>query len=104
MSEFYCFPDQTAAQACVDAINASGWFPIIGNKNGVPNPSAQHTVAWVDGPTQMLSGEWSIPRIPTAQLDFLGVPQAQRDSFIAMFGQDIRTLTHVDFPAPPAEE
>jgi hypothetical protein len=46
----------------------------------------------------MVSGEWAVPRIPESRLNYLEVPQADRDNFIAAFGQDIRQLTSADFP------
>ena len=52
----------------------------------------------------MLSGEWAVPRIPVARLDFLGVSQSERDEFMAVFGQDIRILTRQDFPEEEEEE
>lgn len=102
--EYYVYATEPDANAAIAAINGSGWFPVVGNKNGVPNPSAQKTVAWVDAATEMLSGEWAVPRIPEDRLDYLDVPQQDRDNFLAAYGQDIRDLTSEDFPAPPDEQ
>lgn len=98
--EYYVFATQAEADACVAAINGTNWFPIVGNRAGVPDPSACQTTKWCDGPTEMLSGEWAVPRIPTSRMDYLEVPQAERDAFLAVYGQDIRDLGVADFPAP----
>ena len=98
--EYYVFPTQAEAQDCVNAINNSGWFPIVGKRNGVPDPTAQATTCWVESATEMTSGEWAIPRIPESRLDGMGVLQENRDAFLASFGQDIRELASIDFPQP----
>jgi len=102
-AEYYVFATQAAGDACVAAINGTAWFPIVGKVQGVSAPDNQQTIKWCDGPVEMLSGEWAVPRIPTARLDALEVPQAERDAFLAAFGQDIRELTPADFPTPPEE-
>jgi len=96
--EYYVFATEAAAQACVDYINGTPWFPIVGTCSGQPAPTKQATTAWVDAPLEMLSGEWAVPRIPESRLDYVGVPQEDRDAFIAAFGQDIRDLTDAHFP------
>jgi hypothetical protein len=98
MAEYYVFPNEIASQACVDYINNTPWFPIVGCVNGVPAPQNAKTIKWCDSGTEMASGEWAVPRVPETRLDALGVPQEDRDSFIAVFGQDIRDLSSVDFP------
>jgi hypothetical protein len=100
--EYYVFQAEQAANRCITAVNGSGWFPIIGNNaaTGEPQPDKQQTIAWVEVATEMLSGEWAIPRIPQDRLDYLEVSQEDRDAFLAAFGQGIRDLTHEDFPQP----
>jgi hypothetical protein len=98
--EYYVFPTQAEAQDGIDAINNSGWFPIVGKRNGVPDPTAQATTCWVESATEMTSGEWAIQRIPEPRLDYLDVSQENRDNFLAAFGQDIRELTSADFHQP----
>ena len=100
MSEYYCFPDQAGATACLNTINGSGWFPIVGSVQGQPAPQNQQTTQWAAAPLEMASGEWCVERVPESLLDQAGVPQAERDAFLAAFGQDIRTLTESDFPEP----
>jgi len=102
-AEYYVFQVKAQADACVAAINGSGWFPVIGKVNGKPRRYNQQTIKWCDGPVEMLSGEWAVPRIPAARLDALKVPAEDRAAFLAVFGQDIRTLPSADFPAPPEE-
>ena len=105
MSEYYVFPTEAEAQACLDFINSTPWFPVKGMVNGQPTPEEnQKTTSWADEVLEMVSGEWVVPRIPDDRLDAVGVPQEDRDAFMAAFGQDIRALTSADFPAPPEEE
>ena len=101
--EYYVFATEAAAQACVDYINGTPWFPIVGTCSGQPAPTKQATTAWVDAPLEMLSGEWAVPRIPESRLDYVGVPQEDREAFIAAFGQDIRNLANSDFPTEDPE-
>lgn len=103
--EHYVFSTIEQGEACITAINESGWFPITGKKQGTPNPSAQKTVIWHGSPPKsMLTGEFAVPRIPEARLDFMGVPQENRDAFIAAFGQDIRDLENDEFVIINEEE
>jgi hypothetical protein len=96
--EYYVFATQEQAQACIDYINGTPWFPIVSKRNGVPDPTAQKTTCWCKDAAETVSGEWAVPRIPTIRLDAIGVPQEDRDAFMAVFGQDIRELTSSDFP------
>jgi hypothetical protein len=95
--EFYVFNTQGQANGCLNAINNSGWFPIIGRNKGAPAPHKQQTIDWRDSPKEMLSGEWAVPRPAANRLDFIGVPANERASFLAVYGGDIRTLTGSDF-------
>ena len=97
--EYYVFQTKVDADTCIAYINGTNWFPIVGSVNGIPAPQNQNTTKWVESAKEMISGEWAIPRIPETRLDYLGVPQADRDAFIVAFGQDIRTLMDSDFPA-----
>ena len=125
MKEFYVYPDEAKAKEALDYINNSGWFPIIGLKFGVPNPTKGQTTSWRKTPKEMFSGEFAIDRIPEKSLDsvgelsqidvddgeggtykkwvYPGVPQEDRESFISAFGQDIRELSAGDFVPPPEE-
>ena len=96
--EYYVFPTEAEAIGCVSYINSTPWFPIVGEVNGVPAPDHQVTTCWVESPTEMLSEEWAVPRIPEFRLDFLGVSQSDRDEFLVAFGSDIRELGSTDFP------
>jgi hypothetical protein len=96
--DYYVFETKSEADSCIGAINGSGWFPIVGKRNGVHDPTAQATTCWVESATEMTSGEWAIPRIPESRLDGMEVPQENRDAFLSVFGQDIRLLSHSDFP------
>ena len=98
MNYYYVFPTQKEAQACLDFINGSGWFPIVGQRNGVPDKTAQATVSWGKSPIEMLSGEWAVPYIPKARAEFLQIPQAEIDSFLATYAKDFRELSADAFP------
>lgn len=104
--EYYVFSTQAAAQACIDYINGTPWFPIVGRVVGTGEqaPDAQKTEKWADAPQELLSGEFAVSRIPEGRLDELEVPQAARDQFLAAFGQDIRDLQSSDFVQPEPEE
>lgn len=98
MPEYYVFANQAGADACIAAINGTNWFPIVGSVKGKLAPNNQQTTSWCDTGKEMLSGEYAVPRVPAHLLDALGVSQAERDAFLELFGQDIRTLTGADFP------
>jgi hypothetical protein len=97
MAEYYVFATEAEAVNCMNYINGTEWFPITGKKNGVPAPESQKTTCWCTSASEMTTGEWAIPRIPANRLDAIGVPQGDRDAFIAAFGQDIRELSRDDF-------
>ena len=94
MMEYYVFQTEDEAQVCIDAINGTAWFPIDSVRGD------QNTTCWVKSPRQMTSGEWVVPRIPESRMDYLDVPQTERDTFIDVFGQDIRQLDGSYFPQP----
>lgn len=95
--EHYVFQTELEAQGCIDYINATPWFPIVGLKQGQESPSSQTTTAWCESPVELTTDEWAVPRISESRLDYLEVPQANRDAFIAAFGLDIRDLTSLNF-------
>jgi len=96
--EYYVFQTEAEALGCLNYINSTPWFPIVGKVNGVDAPNNQTTTSWAEAPVEMLSGEWAVPRIPQSRLDYLEVSAEDRTNFLASFGQDIRTLTAEDFP------
>lgn len=102
--ECYVFAAEQSARACIDYINGTPWFPIVGMVNGVPAPDLQKTERWAEAPMKMASGEFAVPRIPEERLDALNVPQATRDQFLAAFGQDIRDLDRDAFPTQNPED
>ena len=101
---YYCFATQTEAQSCLDYINSTPWFPIVGKKLGVDDFTSQKTEMWEESTSELLTGEWAIPRIPDSRLDYVGVPQEDRNAFLVAFGQDIRWLEKSEFAQPPDEE
>ena len=95
--EHYVFPSEVKALACVNYINNTPWFPVVGRVNGAIAPEdKQKTTKWVEAHIELLSGEWAVPRVPDSRLNYLSVPQADRAEFLAVFGNDIRTLTISD--------
>ena len=96
--EFYVFQTEAEANACIFGINASGVFPIAGKTNGVSVLGKTQTTCWVKKARELpATGEWAIPRIPESRLDYIGVPEENRDAFLSVFGQDIRSLSYSDF-------
>lgn len=98
MSEFYVFQTEQKANACANALNNQPYYPVIGKRKGKLAPDSQKTVRWTDGPMLMTSGEWAVPRPPSAMLDYVGVPEQSRADFRGVYGDDIRELTGADFP------
>lgn len=98
MKDHYVFQTEAEAQTCLGYINGTSWFPAAGAVMGQPAPGNQVTVKWAEAPREMLTGEWAVPRVPSKRLDIAGVPQEDRDAFMAAFGQDIRPLGPSDFP------
>jgi hypothetical protein len=97
MAEFYVFNTEAEANDCINAINGTSWFPIVSSCCGELAPGKQQTTKWCEVPREMLNGKYAVQRIPTSRLDFVGVPQAERDAFLALYGQDIRELEATDF-------
>jgi len=96
--EYYVFQTKEESDSCINYINSTPWFPVTGIRNGTPDPAAAQTTCWCTDPREMISGEWAVPRIPENRLDYIGVPQEDRDAFLSVFGQDIRELNRDDFP------
>lgn len=93
MNEYYCFPTEQKANACVNVLNAQPYYPIRGKTLGRDaDANKQKTEKWVDSPLEMVSGEWAVPRVPTASLDYVGTPELDRQGFLAVHGTDIRQL------------
>ena len=98
MGEFYVFDAEQKANACINVLNSAAYFPIVGKRKVKPAPDKQQTIRWCDAPMLMLTGEWAVPRVPSYKLDKHNVPKGERDTFMGVFGGDIRTLTPADFP------
>ena len=86
--EWYRFPSthETECQAALDAANANPIFPIKGKVNGqeAPDENAK-TTCWCASITECTDGKWGFPRIPASKLDFHGVPQEDRDAYLAAY-------------------
>lgn len=108
--EYYVYQNIEAAQSALSIIGQ--WTPIVGLNNGQPAPENQQTELLISQPVLMLSGEYAIPSLSENRLrgagelsqdengvwNYAGVAQTQIDEFLN-HGQDLRTLTSVDFPA-----
>ena len=101
--EYYVFATLEEAEACLTAINNSGWFPVTGNTKGVPAPNNQLTTKWMESPLEMSSGEWCVVRIQPNRLEALDVTSEEQSNFLAVYGNDIRVLSHEDFPVIESE-
>jgi len=97
--QYYVFINKFEADACLNAINTSGWFPVVGKVAGVAAPQNKKTTKWADESKELLSGEWCVPRVPKARLDFIGVPEVDQQAFLNVYGGDTRELSRSDFPA-----
>jgi len=98
MTEYYVFQTKDKADECLAFINSSNFFPIEGRVSGARAPEdRQKTTKWAEASMEMNSGEFAIPRVPSNLLDYCSCPQESRDSFLEIYGQDIRTLQPSDF-------
>lgn len=104
MSDYYCFATEAEARTCISYINSTPWFPIVGKNNGVDALDKQATTKWCEDPMELVAGGWAVPRIPESRLDYVVVPQADRDAFMLAFGADIRSLESSDFVVIPVNE
>jgi hypothetical protein len=96
MAEYYVFQTKAHAEACIAAINVgSGQFPIVGKVNATFAPQNTQTTQWVTEPSEMITGEWAVQRMPPLRVVLLQ-PQPTAEeyaNFIASFAQDIRILS-----------
>jgi hypothetical protein len=83
--EWYVFTTQEQAQDALDYVNSFPVFPIVGERAGAPDPSAQLTTCWCESLRQRVDGKWCFPRIPSERLDLMGVSMEQRLHFFQTF-------------------
>lgn len=98
--EYYVWDTEAQAQAALDFINNSGWFPIV-SKNaytGLPAYDKQKTVKWADAPLQRLDNKWCFQRIPAVRMDALNVPADDRQAFLDAFQPTIEEYDPAWFP------
>ena len=100
MREYYVWNTEAEAQAALDFINNSGWFPIIGRnaKTGELQPDKQKTTKWADSVQERLDGKWCFPRIEEVRLDALGIPPETRQGFLDAFQPTIEEYQSEWFP------
>lgn len=100
MSEYYVWDLEAQAQAALDFINATGWFPIVGRnaKTGELQPDKQMTTSWATEVQERVDTKWCFSRIPEATLDALGVPAEDRQAFLDAFNPTIEEYQDWWFP------
>ena len=85
--EYYVFETEGQAQACLDYINNSDWFPIAGTNGSIG------TTKWAEAIQELPDGRFAFPRIPSNRLDFIGVSVQSREAFLHAFNPSIEALT-----------
>jgi len=100
--EYYVWDTEAQAQAALDYINNSGWFPIVGRnaKTGELQPDKQKTTCWAEEVLERVDGKWCFPRIPESRLNALGVSKEDRQAFLNAFQPTIQVFHISWFPAP----
>jgi hypothetical protein len=101
-NEYYVWDTEVQAQAALDYINGSGWFPIVGVNaaTGEPQPDKQQTTSWASEVLERVDNKWCFPRIPEARLDAIGVPANDRQAFLDAFNPSIEEYDSNWFPTP----
>ena len=99
-TEYYVWDDEAVAQAALDYINGSGWFPITGVNaaTGQPQPNKQKTERWCSEIQERVDGKWCFPRIPESRMDAIGVPPEDRQAFLDAFNPSIEEYQDGWFP------
>ena len=98
--QYYVFADGATGTNALNGINNSGWFPIEGHnaKTGAPAPDKAATVRWTDTVQERLDGKWVFPRIPTALMDAMNVPEAEREAWWNTYLPDVEMYQTNWFP------
>ena len=100
MAEYYIWNTEAEAQAALDFVNGTSWFPLVGNNSatGKPEPNKQQTLKWADSVQQRnTDGKWGFPRVPSAIMDAIGVSAEERQSFLDAFTPSIEDLDPIVF-------
>ena len=100
MNEYYVWDTEVAAQAALDFINGSGWFPLVGRNagSGALEPDKQATTSWADAVRERVDGKWIFHRIPTEVLDHVGVLPEHRQAFLDAFVPTVEEYQDDWFP------
>jgi len=88
--EYYVWPPaDPRAQAALDYINGTSWFPVIGRnaKTKAYEPNKQKTTKWCEEVSVRNGTDNSLcfPKIPDVVLDAVGVPEEDRQAFLDTF-------------------
>jgi hypothetical protein len=89
MKDFYCFNTESEAIDCINAINGMSYFPL--------KVGTGQMIKWSNTPLVLKSSGYAVPRIPESLLNYAKIPQEDRESFLSVYGQDIRQLSPTDF-------
>ena len=100
MSEYYVWNTEIEAQAALDFINGTDWFPIVGRnaKTGELQPDKQMTTAWTDVVQERTDTKWCFPRVSATVMDAVGVPAEDRQAFLDTFTPVIEEYQDDWFP------
>lgn len=107
--DWYRWPNQADAQAALDSVNDSPLLPHVGRNaaTGKPMPHKTQTTKWCESITEFIDGKWGFPRITTAWLDEINLPQDERDNWVAFYltskGGTIDEFDPAWFPEPEDE-
>lgn len=106
-NQWYTFNSEAVANAALDFINGSGWFPLEGVNKGTGAIEKDATTCWAKRPPHpilCLDGKWRFPRIPEYRLDLLGVSAEDRQSFLSAFNPTIEEYSRDWFPVNENDE
>ena len=100
MGEYYVWNTEAEAQAALDFINESDWFPIVGRnaKTNVLQPNKQHTTCWADKVVERVDGKWCFSRITEKILNILNISAEERQQFLDGFAPVIEEYQDGWFP------
>jgi len=99
--EGYTGPGKLNNDKVLKAINNNGMFPVVGMNKGKPAPDKCRTTCWCEEGTQLVNGDWFIPRIPDKRLKALEVSEEEIQKFMDVLtsvGWTIREVEDNEFP------
>jgi hypothetical protein len=102
MNEYYVWDTEAEAQAALDYINSTEWFPVVGKNvaTGKPEPEKQQTTVWASEILERVDGKWCFARIPEGRMDALEVSAEDRQAFLDTFNPTIEEYQDGWFEVP----